>query len=151
MALSTGSIDGVATNLDGEHRTKLDEPAPNVFIMREIWMATPLMYTINLDVWNSLSKDIQDGLMAAGKSASKRFAELYANELNQVTSEQKEQGAIVIYASKEDIEKWVNMDIVADQQEQWVKEAEEIGIKNAAQIMEHMKEVINEAIEKEKT
>jgi len=151
MALSTGSIDGVATNLDGEHRTKLDEPAPNVFTMREVWMATPLMYTINLDVWNSLSKDIQDGLMAAGKAASKRFAELYTNEFERVTSEQKEQGCIVTPASKEDIEKWVNMNIIAEQQEQWVKEAEEIGIKDAAQIMERAKELIDEAIEKEKT
>ncbi|KIX14458.1 TRAP transporter substrate-binding protein [Dethiosulfatarculus sandiegensis] len=42
MALQTNAVEGVYTNYDSINRSKLDEVAPNVFVMREIWVSTPL-------------------------------------------------------------------------------------------------------------
>jgi len=149
MALQTGTIDAVYTNLDGIHRTKLDEAAPHIFTMREIWIAMPQFYTINLDTWNSLPEDIQKQLVEAGKSASLRFNELYDNEWDKIIEEQKELGYTVIHASEEDIEKWMAMPVIEQMKEDWIKEAEEEGIENASQIVNTINGIINEAIEKE--
>lgn len=148
MALSTGTIEGVYANLDGEHRTKLDEVAPNVFTMKEIWMGTPLMYNINLDFWNKLPSDLQDALMAAGKAASERFADLHANEWERCISEQKEMGCTITKATKEDIQKWVTMPKIDELQEKWIKEVKGRGVENAEEIMDKVKELVQQALKK---
>ena len=150
MALQTGTIDAVYTNLDGIHRTKLDEAASNIFTMREIWIAMPQFYTINLDTWNNLPDDVQSQLLEAGKSASLRFSELYDNEWEKIIEEQKDLGYTVSHASEEDIEKWMAMPVIDQMKEDWIKEAEEKGIENAKQIVSTIDGIINEAIEKEK-
>jgi len=148
MALQTGTIEGVCTNIDGEHRTKLDEVAPNVFTMREIWMGTPLMYTINLDVWNQLPTDLQDALMAASEAAMERFAEVHANEWDRIIDEQIEAGYVVTHASEEDIENWTSMPKVAELEQEWVKEVEDRGVSNAEEILNQTKDLVHKALQK---
>lgn len=87
MALQTGTIDAIYTNFDGEHRTKLDEPGHHVFTLKEIWYAIPMIYTINLDKWNSLPVDIRAELIAAGKAAEKRFSEVYSRYWDKIIEE----------------------------------------------------------------
>lgn len=149
MALQTGNIDAVYTNLDGIHRTKLDEVAPNVFTMREIWVAMPYYYTINLDTWNSLPENVQSQLVEAGRSASLRYSDLYDGEWERIVNEQKELGYTVTHASPEDIEKWMSMPVIDQIKEDWIKEANEQGIENAEQIVNTMDRIISEAVEKE--
>jgi len=149
MALQTGTIDGVYTNLDGAHRTKLDEPASNIFTMREIWVATAMLYTINIDKWNSLPVDIQEQLLEAGRSASLRFSELYDAEWDKIVNEQKELGYKVTAASSEDIQKWMSMPVIDQMKEDWIKEAKENGIENAKEIVERTSEIFADAVEKE--
>lgn len=149
MALQTGTIDGVYTNLDGIHRTKLDEAAPNIFTTREFWIATADLYTINIDKWNSLPADIQEQLLEAGRSASLRYSELFDAEWEKVVKEQKELGYKVIAASPEDIQKWMSTQAIDQMKEDWIKEAKEKGIENAEEIVSKMSKIITEAIEKE--
>ena len=149
MALQTGMIEGVYTNLDGLHRMKMDEVASNIFTMRENWIATADLYNINIDKWNSLPAEIQEQLLEAGRSASLRFSELFDAEWEKVVEEQKELGYKVIAASPEDVQKWMSMPIIDQMKEDWIKRAKEKGIENAEEIVSKMSKIITGAIEKE--
>ncbi len=149
MALQTGTIDGVYTNRDGEHRTKLDEVAKNIFTMKEMWIGVPFIYAINSDKWNGLPNDIQIQITAAGKSASARFEKLYNEEWAKTEAAQKEMGAIITAASPADIEQWVTMPAIKELQEEWVKEANEAGIKNAEQVLTKLEGFLKEAMERD--
>ena len=149
MALQTGTIEGVYTNRDGEHRTKLDEVAMNIFTMKEMWIGVPFIYAMNTDKWNSLPEDIQNQITAAGKSAALRFEQLYNNEWEKIEAAQKKMGATITAASPSDIEKWVTMPAIKELQDVWVKEANEAGIKNADQVLLKMKALLAEAMERD--
>ncbi len=148
MALQTGAIDGVYTNRDGEHRTKLDEVAKNIFTMKEMWIGVPFIYAINADKWNSLPKEIQTQLTAAGKSAAVRFEKLYNDEWAKTEAAQKEMGAIITAASPADIEKWVNMPAIKELKEEWVKEANEAGI-NGEEVLKQLQGFLHDAMERD--
>jgi len=148
MALQTGTIEGVCTNIDGEHRTKLDEVASNVFTMREIWMGTPLLYTINLDVWNELPADLQEALMAASDAAMERFAEVYTNEWDRIVNEQIKLGYTVTHASDEDIKKWTLMPRLDEIESNWIKQVKDCGVENAEEILNQTKKLVQEALQK---
>jgi len=62
----------------------------------------------------------------------------------------KKQGCTVTIASKEDIEKWTNLPIIPKLQAQWIKEAEEAGAENPAQVMKDIQAIVQEGIEKDK-
>jgi len=149
MALQTGSIEGVYTNIDGSNRTKLDEAAPNIFAMREIWVATPMFYTMNFDKWNSLPVDIQEQLLEASRSTIIRFGELYDAELNRILTEEKELGYKVTVASAEDIQKWMSMPVMDQLKEDWIKEAKENGVENAEEIVSRVSKILTKVIEEE--
>ena len=144
MALQTGTIDAVYTNLDGEHRTKLDEVARNVYTCRELWIGVPYFYSMNIDKWNSLPKEIQDQLMAAGEAATIRFGELHAAEWDKTITEQKKMGCTVTSASPEDIQKWVDMPVHKELQKVWIEETTAAGLKDAAGVLKKMEELLAE-------
>lgn len=150
MALQTGTIEGVYTNLDGIHRTKLFEPAPHVFTMKEIWIGVPYLYTINLSKWNKLPEDVRQQLLLAGKVAMERYGKLYEQEWDRIVSDLKEQGCIVTPASEVDIGKWVGMPVMEQLQRGWVEEAIGAGINDAEEIMKKAKAIVAEAILREK-
>jgi len=150
MALQTGSIEGVYTNLDGIHRTKLHEPAPHIFSCKELWVGAPQLYTMNLNKWNKLPKDIQEQLLKAGKAASMRFSDLQAAEWNRIITDMKNKGCTVTAAKPSDIEKWVNLPVVAKLQAEWVEEAKAAGVSDTDKAMKRMKEIIAAGLEREK-
>lgn len=150
MALQTGTIDAVYTNLDAIHRVKLDEIAPHIFQCRQLWSGTQFLITMNLNSWSKLPKDIQEQIMDAMKWSSIRYGEAYDKEWNRCTAEQIEMGCVVNTITPEDVEKWANMPIIEELQAIWVKEAEDKGVKDAGRILEQMKEITKQAIEREK-
>lgn len=148
-ALQMGTIDGVMSGYDGTHRAKLDEVAPNIFWMREIWTATPFMYTINLNTYNNLPKDIQEQLMAAGKSATLRFSVLFDEYKEKIMAEQKAAGYTVTVASEEDVERWVNMPVIPELQSEWLEEVKNLGIDDADVLLEQVKKIVTKGVEEE--
>ena len=150
MALQTGTIDGVFTTIDGIHRTKMDEVAKNVMIFKEFWFSTPHLYTINLDTWNSLPENIQNGLVDACKRAINRYNIRHSENLDEIISAQKEMGVIVTIATEEDINKFANMAKIDELKDQWIKEVKETGIQNANEILNKIGTIINDEINKEK-
>jgi TRAP-type C4-dicarboxylate transport system substrate-binding protein len=150
MALQTKSIDAVMTNSDAIHRVKLDEAAPNIFATKQLWSGSLYTYAISKRKWNKLPKDIQDALLKAGETAPKIFAKFHAKEWERVLSEQKASGYKVTLATDEDIKKWNDMPDHAMLQKEWATELEKAGVKDAAKVMERMKEIVAQGIAKDK-
>lgn len=149
MALQTGVTDGIFTDISGMRFTKLDEAANNIFFNRSLWFGTPYLYTINLDVWNSLSKEDQDGILRAAKMYEEKLAAEYDKDVDRIIAEWYEMGNVVNYWSEEDEKKWVDEELIVALREIWVERAQGMGLENAKEIMDGMNELVNEAIERE--
>jgi len=150
LALQTGTVDAIYTDLGSIHEIKLDEVGRYIFPCKELWSGTQFFYTINLDTWNKLPKDIQGEMIDAMKATSIRQGELYNKTWDKTIKEEKEMGCIVNAITPEDVEKWVNMPIVEELQAKWVKENEDRGIKNAGEIIKKIKEITKQGIERDK-
>jgi len=150
MALQTGTIDGCFTNYDGLHMMKFDEVAPNLLISKELWFAMPFIHNVNLDFWNGLPKDIQEGIIKACEIAEQNFAKIYEEAFDKIMAEQKAAGYKVTVMSKEDALKWENAKKLEKMQDQWVQEAIAAGLKTAPSVMDKMRVLHKQAMEKGK-
>jgi len=150
MALSTGTIDGVLTNYDGLHMMKFYEAGQNILVGPQLWWATPFLMTINIDKWNSLPEDVQEGIMEASRIAEEKFAEVFAGALEKTIQEEKDYGCTVKLMDEDDVALLADEDFWTTQRNIWIQEAkEEFGIKDAAYIMNRLKLIMEEAIAKE--
>lgn len=149
MALQTGTIDSVLTNLGSLHHAKLDEVAQDILLLPGLWAKPAVFYTINTDVWNSLSEEIQEQIKEAIESTNVRYSELYAEDWSTCISETKEMGCRVNSLSKDDMNKWTNMSVVDEIQAQWVEEMEKQGFEEAKEILEKIKNIVADVVETE--
>lgn len=150
MALQTGTIDGCFTNYDGLHLMKFDEVASNLLISKSLWYAMPFLHLINIDYFNGLPREIQDGILKASAAAEQQFAKTYEEAFDKVKAEQKAAGYTITEMSAEDIVKWENPGELGKLQAIWVAEAEKAGLKNAAEVMAKVKTILAQAMEMEK-
>jgi TRAP-type C4-dicarboxylate transport system substrate-binding protein len=150
MALQTGTIEGCFTNYDGLHMMKFDEVAPNLLVSKELWYAMPFVHNVNLTFWNGLPKDVQEGIRKASQIAEQKFAKVYEDTFDTIFQKQKKAGFKVGNMSKEDILKWENKKELNTMQQEWIKEAEAGGLKTASKVMEKMRVLLQQAIDREK-
>lgn len=150
MALQTGTIDGCFTNYDGLHMMKFDEVASNLLVSKQLWFAMPFIHNVNLNFWDGLPKDIQKAILKACSIAEQKFQKTYEEAFDKVMAEQKAAGYKVTVMSKEDVLKWENAEQLETMQEQWVKEAVAGGLKTAPSVLEKMRSLHKQALEREK-
>jgi TRAP-type C4-dicarboxylate transport system substrate-binding protein len=149
MALQTGTIDSVLTNLDSLHYAKLNEVAKHILLLEGLWSKPAVFYTINLDTWKDLSEEIQGQIMEALEVTSERYAKLYDDEWNKVLEEVHDMGCIVNTMPREDMNAWTSSSAVDKIQTQWVEEMKEQGFGNAEEILEQIKKIVEEVVKKE--
>ncbi len=149
MALQTGTIDGCFTNYDGLHMKKFDEVAPNLLVSKELWFAMPFIHNVNLNFWKNLPRDVQTGILKASEIAEQKFAKTYEDAFDKIMATQKAAGYKVTVMSKEDVLKWENVEKLAEIEKQWVEEAVAAGLKTAPSVMEKMKALLKQAIDRE--
>jgi TRAP-type C4-dicarboxylate transport system substrate-binding protein len=145
MGLQTGVIDGCFTNYDGLHLMKFDEVAPNLLVSKSLWYAMPFLHLINIDFFNGLPKEVQDGILKASDIAEQKFSQTYDAAFDQVMAEQKAAGYTVTEMSEADIAKWENASELEKLQATWVAEAEAAGLATAASVMEKVRAIHKEA------
>lgn len=150
MSLQTGVIDGVFTNYDAVRKYKFDEVAPNILITKKFWMATPFIHNVNLDYWNKLPKDVQQGILKACKLLEQNYAKVYDEGFDKIMAEQKKLGVKVKMMSEDDVAKWANEEKLDQMRRNWVEESSKAGVKNAAQVMEKVRMIHKQALEREK-
>ncbi len=150
MALSTGTIDGVLTNYDGLHMMKFYEAGENILVGPQLWWATPFLMTINIDKWNSLPEDVQEGIMEASRIAEEKFGEVFANALEKTIEEQRDYGCTVKMMDDEDVAMLSDEDAFSRYRNIWIEEAkEEFEIEDAAYIVNRLKLIMEEGIARE--
>jgi TRAP-type C4-dicarboxylate transport system substrate-binding protein len=116
-------------------------------VAKELWYGTPFIHTVNLDFWNDLPKDVQDGIMKATEIANEKFGQAFDNTFAEIKKAQEKAGYKVTIMSQDDIKKWQELTNYKALQEQWVKEAKEQGLDNAQAIMDKMRELHKKAME----
>ena len=79
-----------------------------------------------------------------------RFFPVLDEAFDQIMAAQKKAGYKVTVMSDEDIRKWENADQLGKMQEIWIKEAEAAGLKNAREVMEKMRVLHKQAMDREK-
>ena len=146
QALQTGAIDSVFTNLDGIHRSSLDEVAPNVFIMNQLWLPTPFLITINEAKWESLSDAEKEAFVKAWDSAEAKFAEQYGAMFDDVVAAQKEAGYTVTFATDEEADAFASLPQVATNRETWIGEAKDAGATDPEATLTKLRTLIDDAI-----
>ncbi|MBP1718126.1 MAG: luxR1, partial [Deltaproteobacteria bacterium] len=119
-------------------------------ISKELWYAMPFVHNVNLTFWNGLPKDVQEGIRKASQIAEQKFAKVYEDTFDGILAKQKKAGFKVNFLSKEDILKWENKKELETMQQDWIKEAEAAGLKTAPKVMEKMRVLIQQAIDREK-
>lgn len=146
QALQSGAIDGVMTNYDSIARVGMDEIAPNILATRELWVAVPILLTMNLDKWNSLSPEMQGYVEKAREVATERFSQYYATSFDSIVEAEKAAGYNVTIASRDEIDRVINLQAIKDNEQVWIEQAKEKGMSNPEQMLEQMGNVINASL-----
>ena len=149
MALQTGAIDGCYTNYDGAHLMKFDETAPNVLVSKSLWYGIPFLHLINENTFNRLSTKTQQENLDASDIAEKKFAKVYDDAFTQIVKDERAAGVKVTFMTDDDLIKWEDSDELEGLQQQWVKEAQQAGLKNAEQVMKQVKDIYAQAMKRE--
>ena len=150
MALQTGVVDGIVSNYDGMHRQKFDEPAKNILAGKAIGWSQPMYYCINLDTWNKLPEDVQQGILRASENTEKTFSEMYEAEFDRIVEAEKKAGCTVQFYSSEDVDRWADENCLEKLRKIFVDELTAEGIANSSEMLDQLKLIIEEGINKEK-
>lgn len=149
MALQTGTIDTVLTNVDAQGRAKLYEVAPNITVIKEMWLALPFMITMNEKKFQKLPEDLQEVFEQARENAVKKFTAYYPESLSDEIKKMEDKGAKISYASAADMAKWVALPTNKTNQETWVKEVTEMGAQDPESILESVFAINSAYVNKE--
>lgn len=146
MALQTNTIDGVFTNFDGLAMMRFHEVAPNLIVSPQLWWASPFLHSINVDKWNSLPEDIQEGILKATEIAEQKFGEYYAGKIETTINTLKAEGANIKIATEEDISYFTDSDLLDQLRAAWVKEARDnLKMETPEKVMEQVELIFEEA------
>ena len=116
-----------------------------------MWFGSPFLHTINLNSWNKLSKEDQDGIIrAAQKVSNEIFGPMHEEEYQDIMNSEKKAGAKIVIWKKSDLEKWNMNSAIPTVREIWIKEAQEAGLKNAKDIMQEVQVLVETASNREK-
>lgn len=149
MSLQTGVIDTVLTNVDAQSRAKLYEVAPNIMVVKQMWLALPFMITMNEKKYQALPEDLKQVVAQARENAVKRFTEYYPQTLEDEIKGMEAKGVKFTYATPEDMKKWMGLPTIKSNQETWLKEVQKLGAESPEKILETVFEINNAYLAKE--
>jgi len=149
MAIQTGTIHAVLSNFDGMYNTKLYEVAPNILFLEGLFCKPPMVLSINKDVWNNYPEEIKRYIKEAFEATQPRFKEISNAEAKRVVEGLNEEGCVVNTMSMEDMEKFLTLPVVDEIQAQWIKDMKEAGVENAEELLYSIRNIIDDAAEKE--
>jgi TRAP-type C4-dicarboxylate transport system substrate-binding protein len=145
MALETGTIQGVYTNIDAMSGQRFYEPAPYTFTSAELSLFLPFTFTINTSVWNSFTAETQEQIMTAMDVVHERYGQAYDEEYQRQIDIFRERGEEVVFASQEDIETWQNLPIIEVLKEELAEKAGEAGIADGQKFVDDFERFMVEA------
>ncbi len=148
MALQTGTIDAVFTNIEAMTGQKFYEPAPYSFTSAKLGLWVPFTFTMNADRWKGFSADTQEKIRKAVDIVDKRFGPIYDEAYDAEVKIFRDNGKELVMASDEDVAFWQNMPILAVLKAEIAAKAEKAGIPNGKQFVEDIEKFMDEAAKK---
>ena len=149
MALQTGTVETIVTSVESQHRGKLYEVAPYLWVWKKMWLATPYLITINEKKFNRMSKDLQEAVLRAGQIASEKFAKKYNTDLAEEIAAMEEAGTKVSYATDKDYEAWLALPSCKHNIEVWLQEAKAANLKDYEENFNHITSIVNKHLANE--
>lgn len=148
MSLQTGTIDAVWTNIEAEVAAKFYEVAPYGFTSVEMPLWIPFTYTMNKDVWDSFSPEVQEQINGALERVKERYAPLYDEAYEEMVEIWRTEGKDVVVASDEDVERWRNLDIIETLFDELAEKVEKNGVaEDGWKFVNDVSRVMAEALE----
>lgn len=150
MSLQTKAIDGVLTNVDALHRGKIHEVAPYLVAYKQLWTPVAFMINISERSYRSLSPKHKRIMSVAAENADKKFAAAYDRWMNKLISDIQNGGGKVTFGTQADVKLFSQLPVHKENEKLWISELNKQGIKEAADLMEQMRNIVNQAILKER-
>jgi TRAP-type C4-dicarboxylate transport system substrate-binding protein len=148
MALQTGTIDGVFTNIEAMTGQKFYEPAPYSFTSEKLGLWLPFTFTINKDIWDGFSPAIQGQIKQAVEIVDKRFGPKYDEAYAAEAKIFREKGKEMVMAGDADVKIWQNLPILEELKKELIVKAEKAGIANGRQFVDDIEKFMDEAAKK---
>ncbi|GHB11147.1 TRAP transporter substrate-binding protein DctP [Salinicola rhizosphaerae] len=145
QSLQSGAIDGVFTNYDSLSRTGMDEVAPHILTTKRLWVAVPMIITINQQKWDAMSDEQKGWFKDAAAKAEKSFGEYYSSEFDRIVKQEKDAGYTVTAASQEDVDRFASLPAVKKNRDTWIDSAKQDGAADPSAIIEQMQSIIDSA------
>ncbi len=150
MALQTGTVETILTSVESQHRGKLYEVGPHLWVWNKMWLATPYIITINEKKFNKLSKDLQEAILRAGDIASQKFAKKFNTDLQDEIAAMEEAGTKVNYATEKDYAAWLALPSCQDNIKTWLKEARDAKLPDAEANFNQIADIVDKYTKSEK-
>lgn len=148
MALQTGTMDAIWTNIEAEVAAKFYEVAPYNFTSVEMPLWIPFTYTMNQDVWDSFSPEIQEQINGALEIVKERYAPLYDEAYKEMVEVLRTEGKGLVVASDEDVELWRNLPVIETLFDELAVKVEENSVaEDGWQFINDVNRVMTEALE----
>jgi TRAP-type C4-dicarboxylate transport system substrate-binding protein len=123
-ALQRGTIDGLVFPVSAASSFKLQEIAQNVTFYGV--NTIPLLLCMNLEKWNSLSKEIQDKIMLASKTAMEKTGILYDNWETETLAKWEKVGIKIYNPPASELSLWKKATEAV--WNSWISENEKMGL-----------------------
>ena len=148
MALQTGTIDGVFTNIEAMSGQKFYEPAPYSFTSEKLGLWVPFTFTINKNKWDRFSPEIQEQIKKAMERVDERFGPMYDDAYAAEVKIFRDRGKGLVMASDEDVRTWQNLPILEKLREELAAKATKAGFPNGRQFVDDIERFMEEAAKK---
>ncbi len=145
-AMKDGTLDGLMVNVDGGYDLKVHEIAPNILFSEDLWMGHVYLLVMNKNTWASLSPQDKDVIKRAAETAYKTLGTVMSKSFEAQLEELKKEGAKVRILEPTELEQWKADSKYLEVQAAWIKQQEELGLKDLARVMEAVRIIYNESL-----
>lgn len=142
MSLQTGTIDNVLTSLESNHRGKLYEVAPYLWVWDKMWCGSAFLITMNQKKFDKLDKDMQEAIIKAGQIASQKFAEKFDMDIALEIEDMEKKGTTVTYAKDSDYEIWAKLPSIEANFQTWIEEAQKDNLPDAENTVNQIRKIV---------
>ncbi len=150
MALQSGTVDTILTSVESQHRGRLYEVGPYLWVWDKMWLGTPYIISINAKKFKKLSKEDQEAIIRAGKIASEAFAKTFNADTLAEIEDMAKKGTTVTHATDKDYADWMALPAIEENVKTWLAEAQAAGLKDAEANFNAIRDLINKYAAKNK-
>ena len=101
---------------------------------------------MNKNTWDGLEKQDQEAIQRAAEIAYKKQGAVMDSSLTAQIADMRQEGAKVQFLSADKLQQWKTLSRYQEVQENWLKEQENAGVKDASATMMKVSQMINDAM-----